>query len=50
MKGLHRYKGFRGAGGGIATLGDGRGGCGGNVAEVGVGDRLGRCARVMERL
>jgi len=47
--GLHRYKGFRGAGGGFATTGDGREAAGGNVAEVGVGDCLGRWARVMER-
>ena len=48
--GRHRYKGFRGAGGGIAAAGDGRESAGENVAEVGVGDRLGRWARVMERL
>lgn len=48
--GRHRYNGFRGAGGCVATTGDGRGSTGGNVAEVGVGDRLGRWARVMERL
>lgn len=48
--GLLRYRGL-----GTVTMGDGgddfAGGIsGGNVADVGVGDRFGRCARVMERL
>lgn len=43
--GLQRYKGLGGGGG----IGDGGRASAGNVAEVGVGDRLGRWARVMER-
>lgn len=48
--GLHRYSGF-----GAATVGDGGAALcgtseGENAAEVGVGDRLGRCPRVIERL
>jgi hypothetical protein len=49
--GLQRYKGFEGGGvRGVVTTGDGRASAGGNVAEVGVGVRLGRWARVIERL
>jgi len=48
--GLHRYKVFVGAGGGVGTAGGGGAPARGTVADVGVGDRLGRCARVMERL
>jgi len=49
--GLHRYKGFDGGGvRGVVTTGDGRASARGNVADVGVGARLGRWARVIERL
>lgn len=49
--GLHRYSGFEG----VELVGEGGTGgggiSGGNVAEVGVGDRLGpRGCRLMERL
>ena len=49
--GRHRYRGL--ASEGIGDGGEGRGGAstsGGNVVEVGVGDRFGRWPRVMERL
>jgi hypothetical protein len=51
-KGLHKYRGLFGVGEFVGDGGTGGGGIsGGNVAEVGVGDRFGpRGARLMERL
>jgi hypothetical protein len=51
--GRHRYKGLGSEAAAAGVGGDGRGGAvvsGGNVAEVGVGDRLGFPPRVMDRL